>query len=187
MPGRRSIGIFSLPMLSFTALPVVAALFAGARPAVRPRAASIVASESSLSAPPTLLPRSHSPPWSWRGHAINHRVEGSGPPILLVHGFGASVNHWRDNIPALVAAGYRVHAIDLLGLGGSDKPDLPEEPQDGTGPGEGYCMELWANQTADYISAFAQPGDEPWVVAGNSIGGLTSLLVAAELGPEKVT
>tara|TARA_B100000524_G_C23406018_1_gene282409 strand:+ start:112 stop:282 length:171 start_codon:yes stop_codon:yes gene_type:complete len=46
-------------------------------------------------------------------------VEGEGAPILLVHGFGASVNHWRDNIPALVSAGYRVHAIDLLGLGGS--------------------------------------------------------------------
>lgn len=38
-----------------------------------------------------------------------------GPTILLVHGFGASAYHWRSNIPALVQAGYRVFAVDLLG------------------------------------------------------------------------
>jgi pimeloyl-ACP methyl ester carboxylesterase len=45
-----------------------------------------------------------------------------GVPVLLIHGFGASVGHWRNNIPALAAAGYRTYAIDLLGFGGSDKP-----------------------------------------------------------------
>lgn len=44
------------------------------------------------------------------------------PPILLIHGFGASVGHFRKNFPALVGAGYRVYAIDLLGFGASDKP-----------------------------------------------------------------
>lgn len=44
------------------------------------------------------------------------------PPILLIHGFGASVGHFRKNFPVLVAEGYRVHAIDLLGFGASDKP-----------------------------------------------------------------
>lgn len=44
------------------------------------------------------------------------------PPILLIHGFGASVGHFRKNIPTLVGEGYRVYAIDLLGFGASDKP-----------------------------------------------------------------
>ena len=46
---------------------------------------------------------------------------GDNPTILLVHGFGASAYHWRYNIPALVEAGYRVFAVDLLGFGWSDK------------------------------------------------------------------
>ena len=37
-----------------------------------------------------------------------------GPPVLLIHGFGASAYHWRYNIPFL-AKNHRVYAIDLLG------------------------------------------------------------------------
>lgn len=33
--------------------------------------------------------------WTWRGHKIHYVVEGSGPPVVLVHGFGASAFHWR--------------------------------------------------------------------------------------------
>ena len=42
--------------------------------------------------------------------------------VVLVHGFGASVYHWRYNVPALAAAGCRVYALDLLGFGWSEKP-----------------------------------------------------------------
>ena len=45
---------------------------------------------------------------------------GSGSPILLVHGFGASAYHWRYNIPEL-AKRHRVYAVDLLGFGWSTK------------------------------------------------------------------
>ena len=41
--------------------------------------------------------------------------------ILLIHGFGASTDHWRFNIPVL-SDKYEVHAIDLLGFGKSPKP-----------------------------------------------------------------
>lgn len=47
-------------------------------------------------------------------------------------------------------------------------------------------MELWANQTVDYLEAFSSPEDPAWVLAGNSIGGLTSLMAANALGPQAV-
>lgn len=33
--------------------------------------------------------------WKWRGYSIAYTVHGCGPPVLLVHGFGASIGHWR--------------------------------------------------------------------------------------------
>lgn len=45
-----------------------------------------------------------------------------GPPVVLVHGWACSVYSWRNQLPALAAAGYRVIAADLRGHGLSDKP-----------------------------------------------------------------
>lgn len=47
---------------------------------------------------------------------------GSGPAVLLVHGWPDSVYVWRHQIPVLVDAGYRVIALDLPGFGLSDRP-----------------------------------------------------------------
>lgn len=33
--------------------------------------------------------------WKWRGHKIHYVVQGEGLPLVLIHGFGASVFHWR--------------------------------------------------------------------------------------------
>lgn len=52
-------------------------------------------------------------------HVIN---EGSGPAVLLLHGFPDSSDLWRNQIPALVNAGLRVVAPDLRGFGDSDRP-----------------------------------------------------------------
>ena len=49
--------------------------------------------------------------------------EGSGPPVLLLHGFPDSSALWRHQIPALVDAGHRVIAPDLRGFGASDRPE----------------------------------------------------------------
>jgi pimeloyl-ACP methyl ester carboxylesterase len=52
---------------------------------------------------------------------------GDGPPVLLLHGFPDSSHVWREQVPALVAAGLRVVAPDLRGFGESDRPDGVEE------------------------------------------------------------
>lgn len=51
---------------------------------------------------------------------------GEGPVVLLLHGFPDSRRLWRHQVPALVAAGYRVVAPDLRGFGGAPKPQSPE-------------------------------------------------------------
>ncbi len=48
---------------------------------------------------------------------------GSGPGVLLLHGFPDSSYVWRNQVPALVKAGYRVIAPDLRGFGDSDRPE----------------------------------------------------------------
>lgn len=102
--------------------------------------------------------------WNWQGYKIQYTVMGTGRPLVLVHGFGASIGHWRKNIPVLAAAGYRVFALDLLGFGGSDKPAA------------NYTMELWEQLLKDFWMAHIQ---EPTVFVGNSIGALLSLMVVA--------
>lgn len=53
-----------------------------------------------------------------------HLVEqGSGPLVLLVHGFPESWYSWRHQLPVLAAAGYRAVAIDVRGYGRSSKPE----------------------------------------------------------------
>lgn len=52
-----------------------------------------------------------------------HLVEqGSGPMVLLVHGFPESWYSWRHQLPVLAAAGYRAVAVDVRGYGRSSKP-----------------------------------------------------------------
>lgn len=103
--------------------------------------------------------------WTWQGHKIQYTVMGAGQPLLLIHGFGASIGHWRKNIPIFAAKGYKVFAIDLLGFGGSDKPGLD------------YNLELWKQQIKDFWEAEIK---QPTVFVGNSIGGLLSLMVMSE-------
>ncbi|HVU03715.1 MAG TPA: alpha/beta hydrolase, partial [Polyangiaceae bacterium] len=56
------------------------------------------------------------------GLTLRAAVEGKGPLVVLVHGWPESWYSWRNQIPALAAAGYRACAIDVRGYGGSDKP-----------------------------------------------------------------
>ena len=105
--------------------------------------------------------------WLWRGYKIHSVQAGEGngkPPLLLVHGFGASTDHWRKNITEL-QKDFSVWAIDMLGFGRSPKADTV------------YSGSLWRDQIHDFIS---QVIGEPVVLAGNSLGGYASLCVAAQ-------
>ncbi len=102
--------------------------------------------------------------WNWQGYTIQYATAGVGQPLLLIHGFGASIGHWRKNIPVLAQSGYQVFAIDLLGFGGSDKPPL------------NYTVDLWVEMIRDF---WAEKIQTPTVFVGNSIGGLLCLMVLA--------
>ena len=53
---------------------------------------------------------------------IAYGVHGEGIPVILLHGTPSSSLIWRNIIPTLVAAGYKVHVFDLLGYGLSERP-----------------------------------------------------------------
>lgn len=106
--------------------------------------------------------------WQWQGQSIYYVNAGERrpdrPPLLLVHGFGASTDHWRKNLAGL-SSEFEVWAIDLLGFGRSAKPDWR------------YSGDLWRDQLHDFIT---QVMGQPAVLAGNSLGGYTSLCTAAQ-------
>ena len=91
------------------------------------------------------------------------------PALLLVHGFGASTDHWRYNIPVLSKT-HEVHALDLLGFGRSSKP------------GElNYGGPLWRDQVVAYVQEKIK---RPTVLIGNSLGGYAALAAGSALGKE---
>ena len=56
------------------------------------------------------------------GVAPEYEVTGTGPPVVLLHGFPDTGRLWRHQVPALAEAGFQVVAPDLRGYGRSDKP-----------------------------------------------------------------
>src|SRR5256885_10683740 len=74
-------------------------------------------------------------------------IEGSGPLVVMVHGFPESWYSWRHQMAPLAAAGFTACAIDARGYGGSDKPQ----------PVEAYAMEQMTADVAGIIDALS-PG-----------------------------
>ncbi|XP_006660884.1 uncharacterized protein LOC102721765 isoform X1 [Oryza brachyantha] len=103
--------------------------------------------------------------WRWKGHLIQYTSVGhSGPPVLLVHGFGASLQHYRDNTGGIADRGCRVWALTLLGFGKSEKPNI------------NYSELLWSELLRDFIVDVV---GEPVHLVGNSIGGYICAITAA--------
>jgi len=88
-------------------------------------------------------------------------------PIILLHGFGASSFHWRDNVHTLSQTN-PVYTMDLFGFGASEKPvDIQ------------YTPELWRDQTVAFVKkVYHANGGRPVVLVGNSIGGYTATYAA---------
>ncbi len=116
-------------------------------------------------------------PWKYLGHDVYSvsstpantfadTYQKEPPAVLLVHGFGASTDHWRYNIPVL-AKSYEVHAIDLLGFGRSAKPSELN-----------YGGDLWKEQVVAYVN---ERISRPTVIVGNSLGGYAALAAGAAL------
>ena len=61
------------------------------------------------------------------GIHVRYREAGTGPAVVLIHGFSASSDSWLSVIPA-VAATHRVIAIDLKGFGWTSRPDGDYSP-----------------------------------------------------------
>jgi pimeloyl-ACP methyl ester carboxylesterase len=61
------------------------------------------------------------------GIHLNIAEKGSGPLVLLVHGFPESWYSWRHQIDALAAAGFHAVAPDMRGYGKSDQPEAIDQ------------------------------------------------------------
>lgn len=109
--------------------------------------------------------------WVWRGwqtrytyvRPLNGQNPSSSTPLILLHGFGASIGHWRHNLAEL-GQYHTVYALDMLGFGTSEKAATT------------YNIELWVEQVYDFWRTFVR---QPVVLVGNSIGSLVCLAVAA--------
>lgn len=108
-------------------------------------------------------------PWTHRDLTANgvrlHVAEsGSGPLVVLLHGFPQFWWSWRHQIPALAGAGYRVAAVDLRGVGSSDKPPRPYDPV------------TTAGDIAGLIRAFGRSRAH---LVGQGLGGMIGWTMAA--------
>lgn len=102
------------------------------------------------------------------GHATRVlEIEGSGPPLLLLHGFADSADTWRMILDRLARQGRRAMAIDLPGFGTCTTID----------PHRGILEQL-DEMVASAVRRLAEETGEPVVVSGNSLGGCASLRAA---------
>jgi pimeloyl-ACP methyl ester carboxylesterase len=92
-----------------------------------------------------------------RGTRIHLVEEGTGPVVLLIHGFPESWYSWRHQLPAIAAAGFRAVAIDVRGYGRSSAPlDI-----------EAYGMLHHVNDNLGVLEALGEPAA---VVVGHDWG-----------------
>jgi len=99
------------------------------------------------------------------GYRLRVRIEGTGPAVLLIHGFSGSGRGWGD-VSNRLGRGRRLILVDLLGHGDSDKPTDPRR----------YQMKAVVDDVAEVLLATGVPACD---VVGYSMGARVSLAVAA--------
>ncbi len=108
--------------------------------------------------------------WFYKDLKVHFRVTGmeSNKPIVLIHGFGASSDHWRNNAEIFASEGFRVYGIDLIGFGRS--------AQNLQGKISYLDNQIWANQLASFLDEIVDVKKNGKVILiGNSLGALTAL------------
>src|SRR5256714_12274615 len=106
------------------------------------------------------------------GLQFHVRDEGSGKPVILLHGFPDTGDLWRNQIPALVEGGFHVIVPDLRGRGRSSKPPAVSD----------YRLSTIVRDVTGILDAL---GIERAHVVGHDWGAGVAWLVAA-LAPERV-
>jgi pimeloyl-ACP methyl ester carboxylesterase len=106
------------------------------------------------------------------GVGIEFEVAGEGRPVVLLHGFPDSGRLWRNQVPDLVDAGFRVVVPDLRGYGRSDQP----------GEVESYSIPFLAG---DVIAILDQLGIDKAHVVGHDWGAALAWVVGAMV-PDRV-
>ncbi|WP_377270118.1 alpha/beta fold hydrolase [Peterkaempfera sp. SMS 1(5)a] len=114
-------------------------------------------------------------PWTHRDVAANgarfHIAEiGEGPLVLLVHGWPQFWSTWRHQLTALADAGYRAVAMDVRGVGGSDRTPRGYDP---------------ANLALDITGVIRSLGERDAALVGHDTGGFLAW-VAAVMRPSLV-
>jgi pimeloyl-ACP methyl ester carboxylesterase len=103
------------------------------------------------------------------GLRVRYVRAGSGPGLLLLHGFASSIYTWKDVLPEL-ARRYDVVALDFPGFGESDQPpDLDA-----------------ARYPAFVLALLDRLGIRKAAVVGNSMGGAVAVVIAGS-HPERIT
>ncbi|MDF2725360.1 MAG: alpha/beta hydrolase fold protein [Paenibacillus sp.] len=98
------------------------------------------------------------------GHRLHYIDEGAGTPVLFLHGNPTWSYMYRNLIPYVLEKSMRCVAVDLMGMGRSDKPDI------------GYTF----LEQADYVSRFIdQLGLNDIVIVGHDWGMAIGLQYAA--------
>ncbi|MCL4529671.1 MAG: alpha/beta hydrolase [Chloroflexi bacterium] len=93
---------------------------------------------------------------------VNYVSQGKGQPVIMIHGLAASLHDWDFLIPELDKAGYASYALDLLGHGGSPKPDS-----------RSYQMDWLTDHFLGWIESLGL--EQPTVLIGHSLGGYFAL------------
>jgi len=103
-------------------------------------------------------------------YRIHYLTGGRGTPLVLVHGLGGKALNFALVIPSFMQHGFRVYAIDLLGFGDSDRPDVD------------YSISLQADVLRQFLdSQHLTQAD----LGGWSMGGWVSLKFATD-HPQRV-
>ncbi|MCL2482717.1 MAG: alpha/beta hydrolase [Propionibacteriaceae bacterium] len=110
------------------------------------------------------------------GVRVHYEVQGTGPVVVLLHGWGSNLTLF-DPVAQILATKYRVVRLDFPGCGTSSEPSQP------------WGMDEYVHFTAGFISAICRDGSaepvdcaQPIIVLGHSHGGRVAIRLATDPG-----